>query len=42
MTLILGILVSIFTAITVTQTLLKWSVTAGLIKKVSHFGLKGE
>ena len=42
MTLILGILVSIFTAITVTQTLLKWSVTSGLIKKPSHFGIKGE
>lgn len=42
MTLILGILVSIFTAITVTQTLLKWSVASGLIKKPSHFGIKGE
>ena len=32
----------IFTAITVTQTLLKWSVASGLIKKPSHFGIKGE
>lgn len=42
LTLVIGILVSLFTALTITQNLLKWSVSAGFISKLSHFGVKEE
>lgn len=42
LTLVVGILVSLFTALTVTQNLLRWSVDIGFVKKRSHFGVKGE
>nr|WP_138206326.1 protein translocase subunit SecD [Haloimpatiens lingqiaonensis] len=40
LTLIIGIVVSIFTALTVTKFLLKSAVNMGLINKPSHFGVK--
>jgi protein-export SecD/SecF family membrane protein len=40
LTLIIGILVSMFTAITVTRMLMKLSVNAGLLSKPWHFGVK--
>lgn len=40
LTLIIGILVSMFTAITVTRVLMKLSVNAGLLSKPWHFGVK--
>lgn len=40
LTLVVGIIVSLFTALTVTHNLLKWSVAAGFISKLSHFGVK--
>lgn len=42
LTLIIGILVSMFTAITVTRLLMKLSVNAGLLSKPWHFGVKRE
>lgn len=42
LTLVVGIIVSLFTALTITQNLLKWSVSAGFISKLSHFGVKEE
>lgn len=40
LTLIIGIVISIFTALTVTRFLLKASIGMGLISKPSHFGVK--
>ncbi len=40
-TLMIGIAISIFTALTLTKMLLTWSVDAGIINKPSHFGVKG-
>jgi len=40
LTLIIGITISIFTALTCTKFLLKLAVEMGLINKVSHFGVK--
>lgn len=40
LTLIIGIVVSIFTALTITKFLLKNAVNMGLINKPSHFGVK--
>jgi preprotein translocase subunit SecD len=40
LTLVIGILVSMFTAITVTRLLMKLSVNAGLLSKPWHFGVK--
>lgn len=42
LTLMIGIVISIFTALTITKHLLKWSIEMGLIRKLSHFGVKGE
>lgn len=42
LTLIVGIIVSLFTALTITQSLLRWSVSSGFISKLSHFGVKEE
>ncbi len=39
-TLMIGIIVSIFTALTVTKFLLKHTIKAGIITKPSHFGVK--
>ena len=40
-TLLVGIIVSIFTALFITKFLLKNAVNAGLINKASHFGIRG-
>lgn len=40
LTLIIGIVISILTALTVTRYLLKLAVNMGLISKLSHFGVK--
>jgi protein-export SecD/SecF family membrane protein len=40
LTLIIGIIVSMFTAITVTRLLMKSAVNAGLLSKLWHFGVK--
>lgn len=40
LTLMIGIILSIFTALTVTRILLKLSIEMGLIKNTSHFGIK--
>lgn len=40
-TLMIGIVISIFTALVLTKLLLTWSVDAGIINKPSHFGVKG-
>lgn len=40
LTLIIGIVVSIFTAVTITKNLLKLAVGMGMIKTLSHFGVK--
>jgi protein-export SecD/SecF family membrane protein len=39
-TLMVGIIISIFTALTITKFLLKHSINAGIITKPSHFGVK--
>jgi protein-export membrane protein SecD len=39
-TLMIGIVISIFTALTITKFLLKHSINAGIITKPSHFGVK--
>ncbi|AGK97192.1 protein translocase subunit SecD [Clostridium pasteurianum] len=40
LTLIIGVLVSLFTALFVTKHLLNWSIDIGLISKPKHFGVK--
>lgn len=40
-TLLVGIIVSIFTALFITKFLMKNAVNAGLISKASHFGIRG-
>jgi len=40
LTLIIGILISIFTALTCTKFLLKLAIEMGLLSKISHFGVK--
>lgn len=40
LTLVIGVAISIFTALTCTEFLLKLAVEMGLISKVSHFGVK--
>jgi preprotein translocase subunit SecD len=40
LTLVIGVTISIFTALTCTKFLLKLAVEMGLISKVSHFGVK--
>lgn len=41
LTLMIGIVISIFTALTFTKMMLKLAMNMGLIKKASHFGVKG-
>lgn len=40
LTLIIGVLVSLFTALFVTKHLLNWAINMGLISKPEHFGVK--
>jgi preprotein translocase subunit SecD len=41
LTLVIGVLVSLFTALFVTKHLLTWSINMGIISKPEHFGVKG-
>lgn len=41
LTLVIGVLVSLFTALFVTKHLLNWAINMGLINKPEHFGVKG-
>jgi len=40
LTLIIGVLVSLFTALFVTKHLLNWAIDIGIISKLKHFGVK--
>ncbi|WP_392486478.1 protein translocase subunit SecD [Haloimpatiens sp. FM7315] len=41
LTLVIGIVISIFTALTITRFLLKLTIDMGMLSKLSHFGVKG-
>ncbi|MDF2504213.1 MMPL family transporter, partial [Clostridium sp.] len=40
LTLIIGVLISLFTALFVTKHLMNWAINIGLISKPEHFGVK--
>ncbi len=40
LTLIIGVLVSLFTALFVTRHLMNWAIDIGIIKELKHFGIK--
>lgn len=42
LTLVIGVLLSMFTALVVTKHLLSWAINIGLINKASHFGVTKE